>query len=47
LVHYVLLNAGHAVPSRSVFSATTSASGAQNRDIEFAVEVWQFFRGFL
>ncbi|NDC76784.1 MAG: hypothetical protein EBZ67_02750 [Chitinophagia bacterium] len=47
LVHYVLFNAGHAVPSRSVFSATTSASGAQNRDIEFAVEVWQFFRGFL
>lgn len=44
LVHYVLFNAGHAVPSRTVFSATTVASGAQNRDIEFAVEVWQFFR---
>lgn len=47
LVHYVLYNAGHTVPSRSVISATTTATGAQNRDIEFAVEVWQFFRGFL
>ncbi|MFN6374613.1 MAG: alpha/beta hydrolase family esterase [Chitinophagia bacterium] len=47
LVHYVLYNAGHTVPSKSVFSSTTPAAGAQNRDIEFAVEVWQFFRGFL
>lgn len=47
LVHYVMFNAGHSVPSRTVFSATNSASGAQNRDIEFAVEVWQFFRSFL
>ncbi|MBM3432170.1 MAG: hypothetical protein FJX92_04090 [Bacteroidetes bacterium] len=47
LVHYVLYNAGHTVPSRYVFSATTPATGAQNRDIEFAVEVWQFFTGFL
>lgn len=47
LIHYVMFNAGHSVPSRTVFSATTPASGAQNRDIEFAVEVWQFFRGFL
>lgn len=47
LVHYVLFNAGHSVPSRTVFSTTTAASGAQNRDIEYAVEVWQFFRGFL
>jgi polyhydroxybutyrate depolymerase len=40
-------NAGHAVPSLTVFSPTTSASGAQNRDIEYAVEVWQFFRALL
>lgn len=44
---YMMNNAGHAVPSRSVFSATTPNSGAQNRDIEYAVEVWQFFRGLL
>lgn len=47
LVHYVMFNAGHAVPSQTVFSSTTPASGAQNRDIEFAVEVWQFFRQYL
>ncbi len=47
LIHYVMFNAGHAVPSRTVFSTTAPTSGAQNRDIEFAVEVWQFFRGFL
>jgi polyhydroxybutyrate depolymerase len=47
LVYYVLNGAGHAVPSRTVFSNTTPASGAQNRDIEYAVEVWQFFRSFL
>lgn len=47
MVLYLLNNAGHTVPSRTVLSATTTASGAQNRDIEFAVEAWQFFRGFL
>ncbi|MFN9804186.1 MAG: alpha/beta hydrolase family esterase [Bacteroidota bacterium] len=46
LVYYVLNGAGHAVPSLSVFSATTAASGAQNRDIEYATEVWKFFTGF-
>ena len=46
LVYYVLNDAGHAVPSLTVFSATTAASGAQNRDIEYATEVWKFFRGF-
>jgi len=46
LVYYVLNDAGHAVPSLTVFSATTSASGAQNRDIEYANEVWKFFRQF-
>lgn len=47
LVFYKMNNAGHAVPSLTVFSPTTSASGAQNRDIEYAVEVWQFFRALL
>lgn len=47
LVLYMMNNAGHAVPSLTVFSATNPTSGAQNRDIEFAVEAWQFFRGFL
>jgi polyhydroxybutyrate depolymerase len=46
LVYYVLNDAGHAVPSLTVFSATTSASGAQNRDIEYATEAWKFFRQF-
>jgi polyhydroxybutyrate depolymerase len=46
IVYYVLNGAGHAVPSRTVFSNTTPASGAQNRDIEYAVEVWQFFRQY-
>jgi polyhydroxybutyrate depolymerase len=46
LVYYVLNDAGHAVPSLTIFSATTAASGAQNRDIEYATEVWKFFRGF-
>lgn len=46
LVYYVLNDAGHAVPSLSVFSATSAASGVQNRDIEYATEVWKFFRGF-
>jgi polyhydroxybutyrate depolymerase len=44
LVYYVLTGAGHAVPSRTVFTSTTPASGAQNRDIEFATEAWKFFR---
>lgn len=44
LVYYALNGAGHAVPSRTVFTSTTTASGAQNRDIEYATEVWQFFR---
>jgi polyhydroxybutyrate depolymerase len=44
LLYYVLTGAGHAVPSRTVFTSTTPASGAQNRDIEFATEVWKFFR---
>ena len=38
-----LNGAGHPPPSRSVLVATTSASGAQNRDIEFAEVAWAFF----
>ena len=45
-VYFVLNDAGHAVPSLTIFSATTQASGAQNRDIEYATEVWKFFRRF-
>ena len=44
LVYFRLIGAGHAVPSKTVFSSTTPASGAQNRDIEFAEEAWNFFR---
>ena len=45
LVYYVLHNAGHQVPSKTVFSNSSAASGIQNRDIEFAEEVWSFFKG--
>ena len=44
LIHLRLMGAGHAVPSKVVFSSTTPASGAQNRDVEFAEESWNFFR---
>jgi polyhydroxybutyrate depolymerase len=44
LVYYVLNNAGHQVPSKTVFSNSSAASGIQNRDIEFAEEVWSFFK---
>lgn len=47
LVYFRLIGAGHAVPSKTVFSSTTPASGAQNRDIEFAEESWNFFRSRL
>jgi len=46
LAYFVLNGAGHAVPSKTVFSNTTVVSGAQNRDIEYATEVWMFFRQF-
>ena len=45
LVYFVLNNAGHAVPSKTVFTNSTPASGIQNRDIEFAEEAWSFFKG--
>ncbi|MBU3745015.1 MAG: hypothetical protein FGM61_10815 [Sediminibacterium sp.] len=46
LVYFVLNDAGHTIPSLSVFNPTTAAAGAQNRDIEYATEVWKFFRRF-
>ena len=39
--------AGHAVPSRTVQSATNPATGVQNRDIEFAEVAWAFFKARL
>jgi polyhydroxybutyrate depolymerase len=44
LVYFLLNSAGHAVPSKTVFTNTSPASGIQNRDIEFAQEVWNFFK---
>lgn len=38
-----LNGAGHPPPSRSVLVATSQASGAQNRDVEFAELAWAFF----
>lgn len=45
LVYFVLNGAGHTVPSTTVYLSSSSASGVQNRDIEFAAEVWKFFKG--
>ena len=45
LVYFVLNNAGHAVPSKTVYANSSPASGVQNRDIEYAEEVWNFFKG--
>ena len=45
LVYFVLNNAGHAVPSKTVYSNSSPTSGVQNRDIEYAEEVWNFFKG--
>lgn len=39
--------AGHAVPSRTVLSATNAVTGIQNRDVEFADVVWAFFKARL
>jgi polyhydroxybutyrate depolymerase len=39
--------AGHAVPSRTVFSASNPITGTQNRDVEFAEVVWAFFKARL
>lgn len=45
LIYFVLNNAGHAVPSKTVFANSSPASGVQNKDIEYAEEVWNFFKG--
>lgn len=45
LVYFVLNNAGHHAPSKTVFNESTPLQGVQNRDIEFAEEVWNFFKG--
>jgi polyhydroxybutyrate depolymerase len=45
LIYFILNNAGHAVPSKTVYTNSSPASGVQNRDIEYAEEVWNFFKG--
>ena len=45
LVYYLLNNAGHQAPSKTVFSNSSPARGVQNRDVEFAEEAWSFFKG--
>ncbi|MFY7786574.1 MAG: alpha/beta hydrolase family esterase [Thermoflexibacteraceae bacterium] len=45
LVYYILHNAGHSVASKTVYQNSSAASGVQNRDIEYAEEVWNFFKG--
>ena len=44
LVYFVLKNAGHSVASKTVYLDSSPASGVQNRDIEYAEEVWNFFK---
>jgi polyhydroxybutyrate depolymerase len=45
LVYFVLNNAGHSVASKTVYLNSSPANGVQNRDIEYAAEVWSFFKG--
>jgi polyhydroxybutyrate depolymerase len=45
LVYYVLNNGGHSVASKTVYLNSSPANGVQNRDIEYAEEVWNFFKG--
>lgn len=45
IVYYILNNAGHTAPSKTVLVNSTTATGVQNRDIEYAEEVWNFFKG--
>jgi len=45
LVYFVLKNAGHSVASKTVYLDSSPANGVQNRDIEYAGEVWKFFDG--
>ena len=46
IVYFILNNAGHSVASKSVYLDSSPAIGVQNRDIEFAEEVWNFFYNF-
>lgn len=47
MVIFWMDNAGHAVPSKAVFTPPSASSGIQNRDIEFAEEAWNFFKSLL
>lgn len=47
VVYFVLNNAGHHAPSKTIYADSTPAQGVQNRDIEFAEEVWKFFKELL
>jgi polyhydroxybutyrate depolymerase len=40
---FQLNNAGHSAPSKMVSTPSSTLTGVQNRDVEFATEVWQFF----
>jgi polyhydroxybutyrate depolymerase len=39
--------AGHVIPSRTVLTPANSVTGTQNRDVEFAEIVWDFFAATL
>jgi polyhydroxybutyrate depolymerase len=45
LVYLILNNAGHSVASKTIYLDSSPANGVQNRDIEYAEEVWNFFKG--
>lgn len=47
MIIYWMKQAGHSVPSKTVFTDPSPASGVQNRDIEFAEEAWAFFKARL
>lgn len=47
IVIYWMNQAGHSVPSKTVYSEPSAAAGVQNRDIEFAEEAWAFFKARL
>ena len=44
IVYFVLKNAGHSVASKTIYLSSSTANGVQNRDIEYADEVWNFFK---
>lgn len=47
VVLFWMSQAGHAVPSKTVFNEPSAAAGIQNRDLEFAEEAWTFFKARL